>query len=141
MSIYDYDVEFVRGVNNEMTDWLSRSTNKIDHVEAPWKEEFVINEVKTRLDEDAPEYGEELGDLMKVIAVDDWPEYNKMKFKEYWKYLSDIAENDEMLFFKKDRFIPEKRLMTKILMKAHGIHVGMTRMISRIKETFWWPGW
>ena len=55
---------------------------------------------------------------MKVIAVDDWSESNKMKFKEYWKYLSDIAENDEKIFFKGDRFIREKRLMTKILMKA-----------------------
>ena len=51
-------MEFVRGVDNEMADWLSRSTNRIDHLEEPLKEKFVINEVKTRLDEDAPEYGE-----------------------------------------------------------------------------------
>ena len=89
----------------------------IDHLEEPLKEEFVINKVKTRLDEDVPEYGEELAGLVKVITTDDWSESNKMKFKNYWKYLSDIAENDEMLFFKGDRFIPEKSLRTNILMK------------------------
>ena len=98
-------------------------------------------QVKTRLDDDVSEYGEELADLVKVITDDDWSESNMMKLKEYCKYLSDIAENDEMLFFNGDRFIPEKRLRAKILMKAHGMYVGMTRMKARIKETFWWPGW
>ena len=48
MSIYDYDVEFVRGVDNEMADWLFRSTNRIDHLEETLKWKFVINKVKTR---------------------------------------------------------------------------------------------
>ena len=87
---------------------MSRSANRIYHLEEPLKEEFVINEVKTRLDEDAPEYGDELADLVKVIAADDWSESNKMKFREYWKYLSDIADNDEMLFFREDRLFPRR---------------------------------
>ena len=42
MTIYDYDVDFVKGVDNEMTDWSSQSITRIYCLEELLKEEFVI---------------------------------------------------------------------------------------------------
>ena len=38
--------------------------------------------------------GEEFAVLVKVIAVYDCSETNKIMSKKYWKYLPEIAEND-----------------------------------------------
>ena len=59
ISIFNYKVEFIWGTDNMMADWLFRSTSSVDHEEAPLMEEYVVNEVKKRLDGSPFEYDQE----------------------------------------------------------------------------------
>ena len=46
ISTYDYHVEVIPGVENKIADWLSRSSQQVDHRELPLIEEYVVNAVR-----------------------------------------------------------------------------------------------
>ena len=55
--MFDYDVEVIRGSDKEIADWLSRSSESIDHEDVHLAEEYVVNEVKVRMEGTSHEYG------------------------------------------------------------------------------------
>ena len=107
-------------------------SKQITHVEVPLKEEYVVSEVRCRLDDEAPEYRGKLRELMKTIEDGDWTETKKREFKEYHKHLGMLKVKDKMFFYNQSRFVPERRLIGKILNRDHGLHVGITKIKAKI---------
>ena len=67
ISIFNYNVEYIKGSDNLVANWLSRSTTDTDHEEAPLAEEYVINEAKSRLDGRLIEYDLKMKELVKTV--------------------------------------------------------------------------
>ena len=67
IACFNFSVEYIRGKDNSIADWLSRSSVVVDHEETPLSEEFVINEVKSRLEGTILEYGVELNEVLRII--------------------------------------------------------------------------
>ena len=120
-----------------MADWLSRSTSSVDHEEAPLMEEYVVNEVKKRLDGSPFEYDSEMKEVLRTIVGNDWNERTKAEYPEYFRAQNDITVKDGLLFKSGIRFIPAVRNRRRILDEGHGLHLGQTRMKARISEVFW----
>ena len=141
VSCFDYEVEFIKGTDNNIADWLSRSATTVDHREVPLKEEFVINVVKQDAGlREIPEYEDEMKILVKIVKESDWTPANIKKFKDYYHKRDRISCLEDFLFLDGVRFIPNKKSRKEILKKAHGACMGRTRMKSRVAEIFWWPG-
>ena len=45
LAAFDYSVEYIKGSENEIADWLSRSAEDIDHKKVSLYEEIVINSI------------------------------------------------------------------------------------------------
>ena len=67
ISIFNYNVEYIKCSDNLVTDWLSRSTTYTDHEEVPLAEEYVINEAKRRLEGRHIEYDLKMKELVKTV--------------------------------------------------------------------------
>ena len=70
LACFNYKTEFNSGENNQLADWLSRSSTKIDHKESPLKEEYVINEVESRITDNPLYYSEKMKALVQVIKAE-----------------------------------------------------------------------
>ena len=68
-----------------MADWLSRFAFPTNHDETPLADEFVINEIADRLDENSFDYKEKL---------EDWTESHKREYGEYFGKRSDLVVQD-----------------------------------------------
>ena len=141
LSIYDYDVEVIRGQDNPIAYWLSRSENTIDHEDIPLKEEYVINSVRQRVGGSPHEYGPELRELVDAVKRNEWTEAEQKRWREFYVKRDELTILDDLLFRHGSKFVPDVRLQSRILREAHGSHMGRTRMGARIGEVFWWPGW
>ncbi len=68
VSCLNDDVEYIKGTDNQLADWLSRSTTRTDHCKIPLKEDNVINMVKKHEDlGEIPEYEEYHKLLAEII--------------------------------------------------------------------------
>ena len=139
--MYDYHVEVIPEVEKKIADWLSRSSRQVDHRELPLIEEYVVNAVRQRVAVMSHEYGPEYRDLVEVIKDHTWKESDRKKFNEFFKIKDELTIHDDLIFRDGMRFLPDKRIRSKILKEAHGFHIGQTRMWARVAELFWWPGW
>ena len=141
ISMYDYHVEAIPGVENKITDWLSRSSQQVDHRELPLIEEYVVDAVRQRVAVTSHDYGPEYRDLVEVIKAETWKESERKKFNEFFKIKDELTIHDDLIFRDGMRFVPDKRIRSKILKGAHGFHIGQTRIRARVAELFWLPGW
>ena len=46
-----------------------------------------------------------------------------------------------LLFKRGTKFVPTERNRGQVILEAHGLHIGLTRMKARLAEAFWWPQW
>ena len=68
-------------MDNVLGDWLSRSTLSVDHEEAPLMEEYVVNEVRKRLDGSSFEYDPEMKKVLRTIVENDLKNERKRSIK------------------------------------------------------------
>ena len=69
LSCFDYEVEYLKGEDNFMADWLSRSAKGVDHEETPLKEEILINALNTEADRHYT-YSDEYSELADAVRED-----------------------------------------------------------------------
>ena len=67
MSLYNYTIQYIPGNTNEIADWLSRSSKKIDHEDIILKEELVINSLDVSQKKDTKLYSKEFLELAEAI--------------------------------------------------------------------------
>ncbi len=95
VSVIDYTVEYLRGEDNTIADWLSRYSVEVKHSETPFKEQYLINEVKTRLHSHDLEYGEEMKEILQIFRNNGaWSEDKKKKFPDFFRIRAGIIEKD-----------------------------------------------
>ena len=128
VSCFDYDIEYVKGKDNEIADWLSRSTEITDHTVLPLKEEYVINEVRARMSYPvAPVYSKELKQLTEIIEKNLWTADKKKKWSKFWSKADRLSVLEGRLFLDGTKFVPEKAQIPKILLLAYSCHKGTIR--------------
>ena len=94
LSCYDYDVEYIKGADNEIASPPSRSAIPSNHEETPLADEFVINEIADRLDGNSFDYKEELKDLPRIISEEDWTKSHKREYGEYFGKRLELVVQD-----------------------------------------------
>ena len=72
ISCFDYEIEYIKGADNQMADWLSRSGEEVDHELVPLKEEFVLNEVRNLVPDSGCEYSSAMNELVQVVRKGTW---------------------------------------------------------------------
>jgi hypothetical protein len=77
---------------------------------------------------------------MKYITTS-WPSKEKRSSRTspYWKHQNDLKV-EAGTFFYKDRIVIPEDLRKWCLDLLHDGHLGISRCMSRAKETIWWPG-
>jgi hypothetical protein len=77
---------------------------------------------------------------MKYITTS-WPSKEKRSSRTspYWKHQNDLKVEAGTLFYK-DRIVIPEDLRKWCLDLLHDGHFGISRCMSRAKETIWWPG-
>ena len=141
LAVFNYDVKHIKGSDNSVADWLSRSAKKVNHGMAPIYEEVVVNSIQKDTGAETVEYQGNLRTLVKIIDSNAWDKLNRSRFKEYHKHPSKLTTNKGRLFFDNCRFVPEESGRRKIISEAHEVHQGINRTKRRVEELFWWPGW
>ena len=140
LAAFDYSVEYIKGSENEIADWLSRSAEDIDHKEVYLCEEIVINSI-LETDVNYPLfYGAEIKKLSEIIKHEDWIEGHKKKFTEFARCAEKLSVHRGRIFYKQTRFLPDKSRRREILEVGHEKHQGISRTSARIREFFWWSG-
>ena len=140
ISMFDYKVEYIKGKENTIADWLSRSSKDTTHDEVPLKEEYVMNEVR-KTGQQRLHYNNKMKRLVKIIREDAWSDLEKKEYKGYYRKRKRITIADGLLFYDGIRFIPDESVWDEIVAEAHGLHNGIVKTKMRIKELFWWPLW
>ena len=140
ISMFDYKVEYIKGKENTIADWLSRSSKDTTHDEVPLKEEYVMNEVR-KTGQQRLQYTNKMKRLVKIIREDAWSDLEKKEYKGYYRKRKRITIADGLLFYDGIRFIPDESVWDEIVAEAHGLHNGIVKTKMRIKELFWWPLW
>ena len=136
LAAYSYTVNFIKGSENQIADWLSRSAEEIDHRENPLKEELVVNALREETDEFHLEYSTEMKKIYDALLWNSWDESLKKKHKDYFRCLDKLTVHSEKIFYNETRFVPDKSKRKVILEEAHKNHQGITRTKSRIKDWF-----
>ena len=150
VSCFDYTVEYIKGENNQMADWLSRSAEETIHHEVPLHEEYVINSLEDAKDTEVfregglsavKQYGPRMKKLVDIIKNQRWNEEYEEEYKEYTRVKDALTVKGQHIFHGWCRFVPDEEARPKILEAAHKLHQGITRTCYRIREWFWWPAW
>ena len=141
LSCFDYSIEYIKGEDNNIADMLSRTASETDHKEVPLKEELVINSINVEKPSFSSNYENNLKRLAEIIKYDRWSADDRCEFAKYYKMRNHITENNGLLFYDRNRFIPAISHRNKIITEAHKIHQGITKTRFRIAEYFWWPQW
>jgi hypothetical protein len=141
LTVFDYDVKHIKGSDNSIADWLSRSAAKVNHKMAPIYEEVVINAVRKVQPHEVTRYENELAGLVRVIKSSGWDKRAISKYKEYHVKLDRLTVEGDLIFFENSRFVPERDKRDQILSEAHKVHQGINRTRKRVENLFWWPGY
>ena len=138
LAAFDYSVEYIKGSENEIADWLSRSAEDIDHKEVSLCEEIVINSISEADVNDPLFYGAEMRKLSEIINHEDWTEGHKKKFTEFARCAEKLSVHSGRIFYEQTRFLSDKSRRREILEVGHERHQGVSRTSARIREFFWW---
>ena len=103
-------MEFILGKENIIADWLSRTTTMTDHEEASLAEEYVINEVKSRLDGYPLEYNAEMKKLVEIVKWNDWDVEKQKRYSAFFNVRHDLTIRENMLFRLGTRFVPSPKI-------------------------------
>ena len=141
LACFDYTIRYIKGKDNTIADWLSRTARKVNHNEVRLTEELVINSVRSEQEIFISDYGTKLQKLADCLKTNRWNIEDKKVFTEYYKYKNDLTEWRGLIFYKRYRFVPAECNRSQIIEEAHKLHQGITKTRLRIAEYFWWPKW
>ena len=132
LSCFDYEVEYLKGEDNFMTDWFSRSPKGVDHEETHLKEEIVINAINTKADRHYT-YSDEFSELAYAVREDQWPADVRLRWPSFFKRANRLTEHNGL------RFVLDPSQRSLVIETAHKGHQGIRKTQARLKEQFWWP--
>ena len=144
---YDFDLEYISGKNNNVSDTFSRSPNVMSEPEISDHEmqQHVIATIQSqpisaeRLDEIVNETKLDpiLQKVIKQIKLN-WPD-NDPSLQHFRQVRFDLTYSNGLVL-KEHRIVIPKLLQPKILAKLHVGHQGIVKTKLRARETVYWPG-
>lgn len=151
MSMYTYDIQYVRTTAFGHADGLSRLPN-------PCENPVKIMEIEERKVQQIHETSLEriaisIEELQKAILEDKilaktlefvkngcWPVKNKdPEMEPYWQKRDELSIINDVLAWDNRAVVPDK-LKDRILKQLHRTHAGAARMKALARQTVWFPG-
>lgn len=147
LSIFDYEVEYMKGENNKIADFLSRSPMKncFDEIleedssiflrNSFLEENISISNIHRHQRED-----ENFKNIYNFIKTG-WPSKNDLT-PDLFPYfrVRDELSIDNNIIIRDERILIPPALREFILVKAHEGHPGIVRMKRQLRKFYWWPG-
>ncbi len=145
---YDFDLEYISGKINYVSDTFSRSPNTQSNPEISDREmqQHVIASIYSqpispeRLDDIANQTRHDpvLQDVIKQIKLG-WPNRTMPHIQQYSQVKHELTYTNGLVL-KENRIVIPKSLQSTILAKLHVGHQGIVKTKLRARETVYWPG-
>ncbi|UYV66448.1 hypothetical protein LAZ67_4001712 [Cordylochernes scorpioides] len=122
---FDYNIEYKKGRDNVLPDYLSRSSLS-SHEDYDGEVELIASINQDMLAISEEEFLRECSLCPEIIAL-------KEQLMKPW-----IQE--DLILNEKGKILVPVSLRNKLLSFAHKAHQGMVRTKQRLRESYWWPG-
>lgn len=143
LSAYDYTIEFVRGKDNVIADFLSRkpltgepSAQEIEEVSVLLTEENSI--VNAAVVEKETENDYILKQVLKHTKTGWYEKPNDSNLLTYYNKRNELSVEDNILLWN-DRVVVPSSLRHFLLNDLHSEHLGMVKMKQLARRYIWWP--
>lgn len=146
---YNLKIKYLPGKYMYIADFLSRCGIKTpgfkdplmdDYIHTVQANEIVIDEPRLKLFQTKTLSDETLS-LINEYLHNGWPDVKQLQgeIKHYYNIRNEIQENDDLLYFG-DRLLVPQTLRKLVLETLHETHLGVSKIIRKMKQCFYWPG-
>ncbi|UYV75503.1 hypothetical protein LAZ67_13000420 [Cordylochernes scorpioides] len=126
---FDYNIEYKKGRDNVLPDYLSRSSLS-SHEDYDGEVELIASVNQDMLAISEEEFLRECSLCPEIIALKE----------QLMKPGRDLSVQEDLILNEKGKILVPVSLRNKLLSFAHKAHQGMVRTKQRLRESYWCPG-
>ncbi|UYV84632.1 hypothetical protein LAZ67_X002921, partial [Cordylochernes scorpioides] len=141
---FDYNIEYKKGRDNVLPDYLSRSSlSSYEDYDGEVELIASINQDMLAISEE--EFLRECSLCPEIIALKEqlmkpWSNNESSQLNKYFRLRKDLSVQEDLILNEKGKILVPVSLRNKLLFFAHKAHQGMVRTKQRLRESYWWPG-
>ncbi|UYV66673.1 hypothetical protein LAZ67_4002516 [Cordylochernes scorpioides] len=141
---FDYNIEYKKGRDNVLPDYLSRSSLS-SHEDYDGEVELIASINQDMLTISEEEFLRECSLCPEIIALKDqlmkpWSNNESSQLNKYFRLRKDLSVQEDLISNEKGKILVPVSLRNKLLSFAHKAYQGMARTKKRLREYYWWPG-
>ncbi|UYV72300.1 hypothetical protein LAZ67_9002523 [Cordylochernes scorpioides] len=141
---FDYNIEYKKGRDNVLPDYLSRSSLS-SHEDYDGEVELIASINQDMLAISEEEFLRECSLCPEIIALKEqlmkpWSNNESSQLNKYFRLRKDLSVQEDLILNEKGKILVPVSLRNKLLSFAHKAHQGMVRTKQRLRESYWWPG-
>ncbi|UYV80805.1 K02A2.6-like, partial [Cordylochernes scorpioides] len=141
---FDYNIEYKKGRDNVLPDYLSRSSlSSYEDYDGEVELIASINQDMLAISEE--EFLRECSLCPEIIALKEqlmkpWSNNESSQLNKNFRFRKDLSVQEDLILNEKGKILVPVSLRNKLLSFAHKAHQGMVRTKQRLRESYWWPG-
>ncbi|UYV67953.1 hypothetical protein LAZ67_5002609 [Cordylochernes scorpioides] len=141
---FDYNIEYKKGRDNVLPDYLSRSSlSSYEDYDGEVELIASINQDMLAISEE--EFLRECSLCPEIIALKEqlmkpWSNNESSQLNKYFRLRNNLSVQEDLILNEKGKNLVPVSLRNKLLSFAHKAHQGMVRTKQRLRESYWWPG-
>ncbi|UYV72938.1 hypothetical protein LAZ67_10001233, partial [Cordylochernes scorpioides] len=141
---FDYIIEYRKGRDNVLPDYLSRSSLS-SHEDYGGEVELIASINQDILAISEEEFLRECSLCPEIIALKEqlmkpWSNNKSSQLNKYFRLRKDLSVQEDLILNEKGKILVPVSFRNKLLSFAHKAHQGMVRTKQRLRESYWWPG-
>ncbi|UYV63679.1 hypothetical protein LAZ67_2005286 [Cordylochernes scorpioides] len=141
---FDYNIEYKKGRDNVLPDYLSRSSLS-SHEDYDGEVELIASINQDMLAISEEEFLRECSLCPEIIALKEqlmkpWSNNESSQLNKYFRLRKDLSVQEDLILNEKGNILVPVSLRNKLLSFAHKAHQGKVRTKQRLRECYWWPG-
>ncbi|UYV66549.1 hypothetical protein LAZ67_4002023 [Cordylochernes scorpioides] len=141
---FDYNIEYKKGRDNVLPDYLSRSSLS-SHEDYDGEVELIASINQDMLAISEEEFLRECSLCPEIIALKKqlmkpWSNNESSQLNKYFRLRKNLSVQEDLILNEKGKILVPVSLRNKLLSFSHKAHQGMVRTKQRLRESYWWPG-
>ncbi|UYV70981.1 K02A2.6-like, partial [Cordylochernes scorpioides] len=141
---FDYNIEYKKGRDNVLPDYLSRSSLS-SYEDHDGEVELIASINQDMLAISEEEFLRGGSQCLEIIALKEqlmkpWSNNESSQLNKYFRLRKDLSVQEDLILNEKGKILVPVSLRNKLLSFAHKAHQGMVRTKQRLRESYWWPG-
>ncbi|UYV80837.1 hypothetical protein LAZ67_19001932 [Cordylochernes scorpioides] len=141
---FDYNIEYKKGRDNVLPDYLSRSSLS-SHEDYDGEIELIASINQDVLVISEEEFLRECSLCSEIVALKEqlikpWSNNESSQLNKYFRLRKDLSVQEDLILNEKGKILVPVSLRNKLLSFAHKAHQGIVRTKQRLRECYWWPG-